>query len=107
MAGGVMPKIAYFVACPSKVNCDKYYQEKVWRMFGSIDKINQTGFTNAAISDVVATDLDDLPHRDDRMESFWPVETLKYFYLIFSEPDLVTLDEYVVITKAHPLQRPT
>ena len=30
------------------------------------------------------------------MESFWTAETLKYYYLIFSEPTLVSLDEYVL-----------
>lgn len=34
-------------------------------------------------------------------------ETLKYFYLIFSPPDLISLDEYVFNTEAHPLKRPT
>lgn len=33
-------------------------------------------------------------------------ETLKYFYLIFSEPDVISLDEYVLNTEAHPLKRP-
>jgi len=39
------------------------------------------------------------------MESFWMGETLKYFYLIFSDPDLINLDEYVFNTEAHPLRR--
>jgi mannosyl-oligosaccharide alpha-1,2-mannosidase len=30
------------------------------------------------------------------MESFWLSETLKYFYLIFSDVDLISLDEYVL-----------
>jgi len=30
------------------------------------------------------------------MESFWLAETLKYFYLLFSEPNLVSLDDYVL-----------
>jgi mannosyl-oligosaccharide alpha-1,2-mannosidase len=38
-------------------------------------------------------------------QSFWLSETLKYFYLIFSPPDLVSLDEYVLNTEAHPLRR--
>jgi mannosyl-oligosaccharide alpha-1,2-mannosidase len=32
----------------------------------------------------------------DQCESFWLAETLKYFYLIFSEPGLVSLDEFVL-----------
>lgn len=30
------------------------------------------------------------------MDAFWMGETLKYFYLIFSEPELVSLDEFVL-----------
>jgi mannosyl-oligosaccharide alpha-1,2-mannosidase len=41
------------------------------------------------------------------VQSFWLSETLKYFYLIFSPPDLVSLDEYVLTTGAHPFRRPT
>lgn len=33
-------------------------------------------------------------------------ETLKYFYLIFSDPDLISLDEYVLNTEAHPFKLP-
>ncbi|KAL9061483.1 MAG: hypothetical protein Q9162_000014 [Coniocarpon cinnabarinum] len=40
----------------------------------------------------------------DNMESFWTAETLKYFYLIFAEPSLVSLDEYVFNTEAHPFR---
>jgi mannosyl-oligosaccharide alpha-1,2-mannosidase len=41
----------------------------------------------------------------DSMESFWMAETLKYFYLIFSEPSIIGLDEYVFNTEAHPFKR--
>ncbi|KAK0724104.1 glycoside hydrolase [Lasiosphaeris hirsuta] len=40
----------------------------------------------------------------DIMESFWLGEMLRYFYLIFSEPDLVSLHEYVFNTEMHPVQ---
>lgn len=39
-------------------------------------------------------------------QSFWFAETLKYYYLIFSPPDLIDLDEYVLNTEAHPFTRP-
>jgi mannosyl-oligosaccharide alpha-1,2-mannosidase len=42
----------------------------------------------------------------DSMESFWLAETLKYFYLCFEEWDVVSLDEWVLNTEAHPLKRP-
>lgn len=38
------------------------------------------------------------------MESFFLGETLKYFYLLFSDDSsLISLDEYVFNTEAHPL----
>ena len=33
-------------------------------------------------------------------------ETLKYFYLIFSDPDVISLDDYVFNTEAHPFKLP-
>lgn len=42
----------------------------------------------------------------DWQQSFWLAETLKYFYLIFSPPDLISLDDYVLNTEAHPFLRP-
>ena len=41
----------------------------------------------------------------DKMESFWPAETLKYLYLLLddSSPELLPLDQFVFNTEAHPL----
>jgi mannosyl-oligosaccharide alpha-1,2-mannosidase len=39
--------------------------------------------------------------------SFWLAETLKYFYLLYSEPNLVSLDEWVFNTEAHAFKRPS
>jgi hypothetical protein len=38
-------------------------------------------------------------------QSFWFSGTLKYFYLTFSPPDLISLDDWVLNTEAHPLKR--
>ncbi|KAI8812702.1 mannosyl-oligosaccharide 1,2-alpha-mannosidase [Cladochytrium replicatum] len=43
------------------------------------------------------------PPKRDKMESFFLGETLKYFYLLFSEETLYPLDKYVFNTEAHPL----
>lgn len=44
------------------------------------------------------------PNPRDKMESFFLGETLKYFFLLFSDdPDLISLDKYVFNTEAHPL----
>ena len=60
-------------------------------------------FANAAVDDVTVTGQ---PRLSDRMESSWMAETLKYFYLIFSEPELISLDDYILNTEAHPFKRP-
>ncbi|RHY27121.1 hypothetical protein DYB32_007034 [Aphanomyces invadans] len=36
------------------------------------------------------------------MESFFMAETLKYFYLLFSDESVVPLDKFVLNTEAHP-----
>ena len=71
---------------------DLKLQNAAWRMFQNIVKVTRTKIANAAIDDVRNTE----PRKLDYMESFWFAETLKYFYLIFSEPSLVSLDEYVL-----------
>ena len=45
------------------------------------------------------------PTLRDKMESFWPAETLKYLYLLLdeSQPELLPLDQFVFNTEAHPL----
>jgi mannosyl-oligosaccharide alpha-1,2-mannosidase len=76
--------------------------ETAWDMFTAIDKATSTELANSAVSDVTAKEK---PEVADKMESFWLGETLKYFYLIFSEPGLISLDEFVFNTEAHPFRR--
>jgi mannosyl-oligosaccharide alpha-1,2-mannosidase len=71
---------------------DPSWREKGWKMFQAVDKATKTELANSAISDVTV----DNPRPVDSMESFWLAETLKYFYLLFSDPSLVSLDEYVL-----------
>lgn len=66
--------------------------DSAWRMFSNIERNTRTDFGNAIISDVRI----DKSAKQNKMESFWMAETLKYFYLIFSEPSVVSLDEYVL-----------
>ena len=40
---------------------------------------------------------------DDVQQSFFLAETLKYLYLLFSEDDLIDLNQWVFNTEAHPL----
>ncbi|KAF7546029.1 hypothetical protein G7Z17_g8714 [Cylindrodendrum hubeiense] len=77
--------------------------ESAWEMFQAIEENTQTELANTAVWDVTVEG--EKPRHVDSMESFWMGETLKYFYLIFSKPDLISLDEYVFNTEAHPLRR--
>jgi mannosyl-oligosaccharide alpha-1,2-mannosidase len=77
--------------------------ESAWKMFEAIEENTRTPLANSALDDITVTE--GKPGQTNSMESFWLGETLKYFYLIFSEPDLISLDEYVFNTEAHPLKR--
>ncbi|KAL8951683.1 MAG: hypothetical protein Q9222_002363 [Ikaeria aurantiellina] len=85
-----------------RVTGDEYWREKGWNMFASIQNHTRAQFGASAISDVMT----ETPYPSDEMESFWLAETLKYFYLLFREPDYYSLDDYVLNTEAHPFKRP-
>ncbi|KAF7870089.1 uncharacterized protein EAF02_009279 [Botrytis sinoallii] len=80
---------------------DRAWQETGWKMFKAIVKHTHTPLANARIKNV----MEQKPDKEDSMESFWLAETLKYFYLLFSEPEVVSLDEWVLNTEAHPLRQ--
>ena len=61
-------------------------------MFTAIQDYTRAEYGNSAISDVTS----DTPYGLDEMESFWLAETLKYFYLLFSDPSLVSLDDWIL-----------
>lgn len=67
-------------------------QDAAWRMFRNIERYTKTKYGYAALEDTRDTQTAKL----DLMESFWLAETLKYFYLVFSDPDVISLDEYVL-----------
>ena len=71
---------------------DIYWREKGWEMFKAIEKHTIAAYGASAINDVTS----EKPVAVDEMESFWLAETLKYFYLLFSEPSLISLDDYVL-----------
>ncbi|KAF2622917.1 glycoside hydrolase family 47 protein [Macroventuria anomochaeta] len=113
---GIMPELFTMESCPTLSECD--YVPKscsnsgsspfssvlhAWEMFQAVDNNTRMEFANAAIRDVMKSP----PEKDDSMESFWMAETLKYFHLILSEPSLVSLDDFVFNTEAHPFRIPS
>lgn len=77
-----------------RITGDTSYQDEAWGMFKAIKAATKTTIAHAALKDV--TQLGEERELLDNMESFWTAETLKYFYLIFSDPDVVSLDDYVL-----------
>ncbi|KAJ5136158.1 Glycoside hydrolase family 47 [Penicillium atrosanguineum] len=71
---------------------DSYWRIKGWKMFEAIAKHTRSELAHAAVKDVTSQK----PTQKDTMESFWLAETLKYFYLLFSDPSVVDLDKYVL-----------
>lgn len=81
---------------------DRRWREAGWQMFQAVEQRTRVTFGHSAIDDVTKS----TPHHQDEMESFWLAETLKYFYLLFAEENVVSLDEWVLNTEAHPFRRP-
>ncbi|KAB5566471.1 glycoside hydrolase family 47 protein [Coniochaeta sp. 2T2.1] len=86
-----------------RVTGDEGLRETAWTMFQRIMMATETPLGNAAVVNVTVTGETE---KEDSMESFWMAETLKYFYLILSPPDVISLDEFVLNTEAHPFRRP-
>ncbi|KAK5734332.1 hypothetical protein LTR17_008996 [Elasticomyces elasticus] len=85
-----------------RITGSQHWRDVGWKMFTSIQEVTQAGFGNAAIDDVTKM----APELKDTMESFWLAETLKYFYLLFEDPEVASLDEWVFNTEAHFFRRP-
>ena len=101
-----------------RITGDEVYREWGWEMFKSFVKytavveVEETelvdgasvvkrikGFTSLSDADTIP------PTTRDNMESFWMAETLKYFYLLFSERDFIPLEDHIFNTEAHILPR--
>jgi mannosyl-oligosaccharide alpha-1,2-mannosidase len=85
-----------------RITGDPIWMEKGWKMWEAIMRATRTEVGHSAVEDI----LDEKPRQKDEMESFWLAETLKYFYLLYSTPDTVSLDDWVLNTEAHPFRRP-
>jgi len=75
-----------------RITGEKSLQDAAWRIFQNIERYTKVQHGYATLNDT----RDMRAAKLDAMESFWLAETLKYFYLIFSNPNLISLDEYVL-----------
>lgn len=72
---------------------------RAWEIFENIDKHCRAGVAYGALKDVSRPSAG----VDDRMESFYLAETLKYLYLVQDPDNNIDLMKYVFNTEAHPL----
>uniref|UniRef100_A0A1I7TQT8 alpha-1,2-Mannosidase n=1 Tax=Caenorhabditis tropicalis TaxID=1561998 RepID=A0A1I7TQT8_9PELO len=80
---------------------DEKYQKWGWDAFEAIEKyakVETGGYSS--IDNVLRKKI----RRRDKMESFFPAETLKYLYLLLADDQFILpLDRWVFNTEAHPL----
>eukprot|EP01126_Amoeba_proteus_P013377 TRINITY_DN15679_c0_g1_i2.p1 TRINITY_DN15679_c0_g1~~TRINITY_DN15679_c0_g1_i2.p1 ORF type:complete len:263 (-),score=53.06 TRINITY_DN15679_c0_g1_i2:176-964(-) len=81
-----------------RITGDSKYREWGWNIFLAFEKHCKT---EAGFSGVTDVGILPLVH-NDKAESFFLAETLKYLYLLFSPDTLIPFTEYVFSTEAHP-----
>ncbi|KAG2179971.1 hypothetical protein INT43_003758 [Umbelopsis isabellina] len=83
-----------------RITGDDKYRDWGWKIFEAFEehtKLPNGGY--AALRDVTVVP----PPQDNRMDTFFLAETLKYLYLLFGPEDILPLDKYIFNTEAHPL----
>ncbi|EIE24199.1 glycoside hydrolase [Coccomyxa subellipsoidea C-169] len=83
-----------------RVTQKEQYREWAWEMFLAFEKNCKMPVGYAGLKDVTVVP----PPTDNTMQSFWLAETLKYLWLLFAPNDVVSLDDWVLNTEAHPLR---
>ncbi|CAN0083356.1 unnamed protein product [Scytosiphon promiscuus] len=105
----VPPKAAYNILRPETAEAlyvlhqltgDPIYRDWSWKIFQAFDKHCRLPVAFGSFPNV----NDPKAQPEDRMESFFLAETLKYLYLIQDPDQKVDLTKYVFNTEAHPLR---
>ncbi|KAJ7276671.1 glycoside hydrolase family 47 protein [Mycena rebaudengoi] len=103
------PRDAQYVLRPETVESlfiawrltgDIRYREYSWAIFSAIEKhcrLVQGGYATVRGVDRLRVE------HDDKQETFFLSETLKYLFLTFSDESVLPLNDYVFNTEAHPL----
>ncbi|EHY51897.1 mannosyl-oligosaccharide alpha-1,2-mannosidase [Exophiala dermatitidis] len=94
-----------------RITKDPKYRQWGWEMFEAfrehtkvVDEVTGEVYAYTSLYTVMENPVKNRKKRDN-MESFWLAETLKYFYLLFSDDDFFPLDKVVYNTEAHPLPK--
>lgn len=80
---------------------DPVYREWGWEVFQAIERYCKTSIGYGQLKDVSKVNA----HPENKMESFFLAETMKYLYLLF-DPDtpIDLLNKHVFNTEAHPVR---
>jgi len=81
-----------------RITKDQKYREWGWKVVQALELNCKVEAGYAGIKNVNI-----LKSTDDVQQSFFLAETLKYLYLLFSDDDLLDLNQWVFNTEAHPL----
>ncbi|GJJ68178.1 hypothetical protein EMPS_00524 [Entomortierella parvispora] len=79
---------------------EKKYQDQAWEIFQALERSCKTDIAYSGLKNV-----NEPGSFNNNMESFFLAETMKYLYLMFSTPDVISLDDFVLNTEAHPILR--
>ncbi|KAI9503662.1 hypothetical protein GGI25_002752 [Coemansia spiralis] len=85
---------------------DSIYADRAWHIWQGIQRncrvdAGYVGTANVSVDASVTGKLNSV----DSTESFFFAETFLYLYLIFADHDVISLDDWVFTTEAHPLSR--
>jgi mannosyl-oligosaccharide alpha-1,2-mannosidase len=86
-----------------RITHDQRFRDMGWQVFQAIQehcKVEGVGY--AGVKDVYKKPV----IKDDTQQTFLFAETFKYLFLLFSDDDVIPLDDYVFNTEAHPFPVP-
>jgi flagellar motor protein MotB len=94
------PETAESLFILNQLTGDPIYRDWAWEIWEAIEKYCKTGTGYSSLHDVTRQN----PGQEDRMESFFLAETMKYLYLAQDPDKPIDLMKYVFNTEAHPMK---
>eukprot|EP00656_Telonema_subtile_P019121 TRINITY_DN20403_c0_g2_i2.p1 TRINITY_DN20403_c0_g2~~TRINITY_DN20403_c0_g2_i2.p1 ORF type:complete len:143 (-),score=21.37 TRINITY_DN20403_c0_g2_i2:102-530(-) len=86
----------------ASVTGEQKYRDWGWDSFTAMERCCRTNYGYGAHPDVRKKSTKCCQGNDDRSETYFFAETLKYLYLLFSDSDATRLERFVFNTEAHP-----
>ncbi|KAG0301129.1 maturation of Asn-linked oligosaccharides protein [Dissophora globulifera] len=85
-----------------RITGDAKYQDYAWEIVQAIERNCKTKTGYSTLANV----MDTSEGMTGRMPSHFLAQTLKYLYLIFSPPEVASLDNYLFTTEGHLFKYP-